>query len=253
MNYKQIAREARKKVLEMIHSAGTSHIGSNFSVIDIATVLYEKAKPEDKILWSKGWAAATAYYFLSRKGIIPERDLDTYCQPKSPYIGLVEPTIPGIECAGGSMGYGLPFGVGFALAKKLKKEEGTVYVIMSDGELACGTTWESALIAAHHKLNNLIVIVDNNGFQAMGRTENILPIPTKYGGSFGDWESISVYGHSFEEIKKELNLRRKVSPKIIYAKTIKGKGVSFMENDNSWHYRKVDDESYELASKELGQ
>ena len=254
MNYKQIAREARKKVLEMIHSAGTSHIGSNFSVIDIATVLYEKAKPEDKILWSKGWAAATAYYFLSRKGIIPERDLDTYCQPKSPYIGLVEPTIPGIECAGGSMGYGLPFGVGFALAKKLKKEEGKVYVIMSDGEQAIGTTWESALIAAQYKLDNLTVIVDYNGFQAMGKTNEILniePLIDKW-RAFG-WFVGVIDGNDCFNIRDGIdNMNDFIGqPKILIAKTIKGKGVSFMENDNSWHYRHIDEQSYELALKEL--
>src|SRR3990167_5876921 len=158
--YKTIATEARKKILEMIWKAGTSHIGSNLSVIDIATVLYEKADlKKDKIIWSAGWKAATAYYFLARKGVIPSQDLDTFCQDGSRYIGLLEPTVEGIDCAGGSMGYGLPFAVGFALAKKLKKEEGTVYAIMSDGEMAIGTTWESALIASHHKLDNLVVIV----------------------------------------------------------------------------------------------
>ena len=239
---KEIARQARKKVLEMIYKAQTSHIGSNLSVIDIATVLYEKADlKKDKIIWSAGWKAATAYYFLARKGIIPTQDLDTYCQDGSRYIGLLEPTVKGVDCAGGSMGYGLPFGVGFALAKKFKQEEGKVYVIMSDGEMAIGTTWESALIAAHHNLDNLVVILDNNGFQAMGKTEDILYVPPYF-------ETQRIDGHDYLQISDALNMGG-----WIYADTIKGKGVSFMEGNNDWHYRTVDKESYELALKELGQ
>ena len=194
---------------------------------------------------------------------------------QSPFIGLIEPMdLPGCEIGSGSMGYGLPFGVGFALAKELKKEEGTVYVIMSDGEMAIGTTWESALIAAHHKLDNLVVIVDYNGFQAMGKINKILRIdyPQSYdpeeitGTLFEKWQAFhwnvdQISGHKYEEIKRRLfpdeteiyNWQEKKRPSIIIAKTIKGKGVSFMENDNSWHYRRVDDVSYELATKELGQ
>lgn len=259
MEYKEIAKEARIKVLEMIYKAQTSHIGSNFSVIDLATVLYEKADlKKDKIIWSAGWKAATAYYFLARKGIIPERELETYCRDGSKYIGLLEPTVPGISCAGGSMGYGLPFAVGFALAKKLKKEEGTIYVLMSDGEMAIGTTYESALIAAHHKLDNLVVIVDYNGFQAMGPTNEILniePLEMKW-RSFG-WNAYQVDGHDWNEIEGDfrncvLNTERKIGqPSIMIAHTIKGKGVSFMENRNEWHYRSPSKVEYQEALKEL--
>ena len=136
--YKKIANDARKKVLEMIYRAQSSHIGSNFSCIDILSVLFGRMDlKKDKFIASKGWVAASVYYFLAQKGVIPAADLERYCQPgEEEYIGLVEPRgVFGMEFAGGSMGYGLPAGVGFALAKKLNREEGNIHVLMSDGEM----------------------------------------------------------------------------------------------------------------------
>ena len=164
-NYKKIATDVRKKVLELIYKAQSSHIGSNFSCIDLLTVIFENAnldkdlkEDRDRIVVSKGWVAAAMYVFLSRKGIIPEEDLESFCKDGSKYIGLAEPNIRGVEAAGGSMGFGLPFGIGFALAKKIKKEKGKTFVLMSDGEMDCGTTWESALIATHNKLDNYLLL-----------------------------------------------------------------------------------------------
>jgi len=194
------------------------------------------------------------YYFLAEKGIIPKEDLETYCQEGSKYIGLVEPCVRGIEAAGGSMGFGLPFGVGFALAKKLKKEKGKAFILMSDGEMDIGSTWESALIAAHHKLDNLVVIVDFNGLQAMGKVKEILnvePLKDKW-TAFG-WEVREIDGHNFEEIEKALVIlpASEGKPMVIIAKTIKGKGVSFMEGENLWHYKAPSKEEYQKALKEL--
>jgi transketolase len=260
MDYSQIAKEIRIKVLKLIYKAQSSHIGSNFSCIDIMTVLYENAnidkdlkEDRDRIVISKGWVAATIYTFLAKKGIIPEKDLETYCQESSKYIGLTEPKIRGIEAAGGSMGFGLPFGVGFALAKKIKKEKGKIYVLMSDGEMQTGTTWESALIANHHKLDNLLVIVDANELQAMGKVKEILniePLKNKW-KAFG-WEVREIDGHNFQEIEGAL-LKPPVpgKPVVIIARTIKGKGVSFMEGDNIWHYKAPSEEEYQRALKEL--
>jgi len=260
-NYKKISIEARKKVLEMIYRAQTSHIGSNFSCLDILTVLYGIANIDkdlkenrDRIVISKGWVAASIYYFLSEKGIVPKKDLENYCQKGSKYIGLVEPTVKGIEAAGGSMGFGLPFGIGFALAKKLKKEKGKVFVLMSDGEMDCGTTWESALLGAHHKLDNLFIIVDYNKLQAMGETNKILniePLREKW-QAFG-WEVREIDGHNFEEIEEALAKPavEKEKPMIIIAHTIKGKGISFMEGKNLYHYKAPSDEEYQKALKEL--
>jgi len=254
-NYQKIATEARKKVLELIYKAQTSHIGSNFSCIDLLTVLFEKLDlDKDKIVLSKGWAAASLYYFLWRKGRIKKEELDSYCQPGSKFIGLAEPVIPDIPAAGGSMGFGLPFGVGFALAKKIKKETGKIYVLMSDGEMDCGTSWESALIGAHHKLNNLVVIVDFNGLQAMGKVEEVLnvePLKNKW-ESFG-WKVLEINGHNFEEIEKSLAsaLIEPEKPFVIIARTIKGKGASFMEGNNLYHYKMLSDDEYQKALKEL--
>ncbi len=260
-NYKKIALEARKTVLRLIHQAQSSHIASNFSCIDILTVLYNIAdidkdlkEDRDRIVISKGWVAASVYYFLAEKGIIPKEDLETYCKEGSNYIGLIEPNVRGIEAAGGSMGFGLPFGVGFALAKKLKNEKGKVFILMSDGEMQTGTTWESAAISAHHKLDNLFVIVDANGLQAMGKVDEILniePLKNKW-ESFG-WEVREIDGHNFEEIEKSLTSSPlyKGKPVAIIAKTIKGKGVSFMEGENLYHYKATSDEEYQRALKEL--
>ena len=258
-NYKQKALETRKTVLRLIHQAQTSHIGSNFSCIDILTVLYNVAnidkdlkEDRDRIVVSKGWIAATVYTLLAEKGIIPKEDLETYCKEGSKYIGLVEPNVRGIEAAGGSMGFGLPFAVGFALAKKLKKERGKAFVLMSDGEMQIGTTWESALIASHHKLNNLFVIVDANELQGMGKVEEILNIESLKNKweAFG-WEVREIDGHNFEEIEKALIAPEEGKPKIVIARTIKGKGVSFMERNNLYHYKAPSDEEYQKALQEL--
>jgi len=255
MNYSQIAKETRIKVLDLIYKAQGSHIGSNFSCIDLLTVLFEKSDlDKDKIILSKGWAAASLYYFLWRKGRITKEELDSYCQPGSKFIGLAEPIIPEIPAAGGSMGFGLPFGVGFALAKKLKKEKGKIFVLMGDGEMQIGTTWESSLIASHHKLDNLVVIVDANELQAMGKVEEILgiePLKDKW-EAFG-WEAREIDGHNFEEIEKALidPPVHQGKPVVIIAKTIKGKGVSFMEGENIYHYKAPSEEEYQRALKEL--
>ena len=259
--YKEIARKARIKIIEMIWKAQVSHVGSNLSAIDILTVLYNIANIDkdlkenrDRIVISKGWIAASIYYFLAEKGIIPKEDLETFCKEGSKYIGLVEPYVRGIEAAGGSMGFGFPFSVGFALAKKLKKEKGKVFVLMSDGEMQVGTTWESAMIATHHKLDNLFVIVDANELQAMGRVKEILNIePLKDKWKAFSWEVREIDGHNFEEIEKSLTSPplSQGKPAVIIAKTIKGKGVSFMEGNNLYHYKAPSDEEYQMALKEL--
>lgn len=255
--YKKIAKEIRLKTLDMIFAAGSSHIGSNFSSIDILTVLFEKMDLEkDKLIVSKGWIAACTYAFLARKGVIDAQDLERYCMPgEEEYIGLIEPMGKfGLEAAGGAVGYGLSFGVGFALAKKMKKEEGTVYVLMSDGEMDVGMVWESALIAAHHNLDNLVAIVDNNRFQATGSTDKVLNLEN-LGDKWAafEWDTMSVDGHDFKMIEDALENDGYdfEYPTIIIANTIKGKGVSFMEDRLSWHYRCPDEEEYNLAKEEI--
>lgn len=250
-DYALIAKDVRKKVLEMIHRGKTSHIGSNFSVIDLAVVLYENLQREDRVVWSKGWSAATTYVLLSRQGHFPKEDLDLF--PNTPYIGLTERTVSGIETAGGSMGHGLPVAVGMALAKKRAGEKGNIYCIMSDGEMNEGTTWESALIASHHELDNLVVIIDKNGWQAMGKTTDILstePLAEKW-MSF-NWAALKCDGHTYFEIEYTLkNSGVMKKPCVVICETIKGKGISFMENHLLYHYKDVSDEEYEKAMEEL--
>jgi len=249
-DYKTIARESRLKILDLVFRAQTSHIGSLMGCADIFAVLSEKIDwDKDKFVLSAGWKAALLYYHLWRKGRITLEELDSYCQDGSPFIGLAEPIIPDIPIAGGSMGLGLPGAVGLALAKKIKGEEGTVYVLMSDGELQIGTTWESALIASQHKLDNLVVVVDVNGFQAMGETKDILdPFLTDWNG----WNECWVDGHNYSAIVTTLRFQNEDNkPSLILANTIKGKGVSFMENNNLYHYKQLSEDEYNRAKQEL--
>lgn len=261
-DYKQKAKEARLKILGMIYNAGTSHIASNFSVIDIAVVLYENLKEGDEVVWSKGWVAATIYYFLAQQGKIPKEDLDIFGKEingEIKYLGLVETTTPGIWANAGSMGHGLPIACGMALAKKLKGESGNIFCIMSDGEMNEGTTWESAAFAAHHKLDNLVVIVDKNKWQAMGKTEEVLDVDILKAFKGFRWEICEVEGHDHEHIRWHLfdcpiegpEDYWGVMPRVLVCKTIKGKGVSFMEDHLLYHYKHVDDENYKMAKAEL--
>lgn len=248
-DYHKIAQEVRRKALLMIHKAQTSHIASNFSVTDLAVVLHENMKPEDRVVWSKGWAAATTYILLARQGKIPESDLDKF--PNKPYLNLVESMVEGVETSGGSMGHGLPVTLGIALGQKMAGVKGMVYCIMSDGEINEGTTWESIMIAAHQKLDNVCVLVDRNRWQAMGRTEDVLaldPLDKKW-EAFG-WDAMTVGGHDYKAIEKALQKKVK-KPRVIICDTLKGKGVSFMEDSLVFHYKNVDAETYEKALKEL--
>ncbi len=254
-DYQKIATGARKRVLEMIFKAQSSHIGSNFSSIDILAVLFEKMDREkDKFIASKGWVAAAVYYFLAEKGIIPKEDLERYCRPdEEEYIGLVEPHHKfGLEFAGGSMGYGLPAGAGFALAKKLNKENGKIHVLMSDGEMQIGTTWEAILIAKQHNLANLVAWIDNNRLQAMGPTKEILdiePLDERI-KPFG-WAVQRINGHDFGAIESALQNLSSDKPNMVICDTIKGKGVSFMENNNLYHYKMLSEEEFNEANQEL--
>ncbi len=252
-DYKTIAKEARLKVLDMVFKAQSSHIGSNFSVIDILTVLFENHdKNSDKIILSAGWKAAAFYYFLARRGDFPMEWLDTYNQEGSKLIGLTEPGVPGVLFAGGSMQMGLPAAVGFALSKKLKGEAGRIYCIMSDGEIAGGMVYESILIARHHGLDNLFIIIDDNHYQAMGFRSKVLgfDMADLFMGLKCELEHID--GHDFEQIEDSISgIWFKNAPKVILCNTTKGKGVSFMENNNLWHYKDISTELYEKAKEEI--
>lgn len=252
-DYKALAKEARRQVLTMIHHAKTSHVASNFSIIDFATVLYENLTPNDEVVWSKGWAAASVYYFLAKQGKIPFADLEKFGKEidgKVQYLGLAETTTPGVICNGGSVGHGFPIAAGIAWAKKTRGEPGTVYCIMSDGELNEGTVWETAAFAYTHKLDNLVAVVDANGWQAMGKTKEVIDLDSrKVFEAFG-FHSIEIDGHDSRSIEDAL-VYPPGAPLAITCKTIKGKGVSFFENHLLFHYKHVEEDEYKKAMAEL--
>lgn len=255
-DYKELATAARKRVLEMIFKAQSSHIGSNFSSVDLMTVLFEKLDfKNDRLVAGKSWIAATLYHLLSEKGIIPKEDLERYCMPgEKVYMGVLEPhDIFGMEFASGSLGYSLPAAVGFTLAKKMDGEKGRVYILVTDGEMQIGTMWESILIAKQHDLANLIVFVDNNRLQAMGVTKEILniePLDERV-KAFG-WHVQRINGHDYEAIDSAIENVSTSSPNMIICDTTKGKGVSFMENNNLYHYKHLSQEEFDKAMQELG-
>ena len=286
-DYKEIAKQSRLKALELIYAAKTSHVGSNFSCADIMAVLFEHINlDEDKFILSKGWAAAMLYYHLWRRGRMTLEELNSYCleviceqcngkgtwgydqeelicntcggkgKVQSKYIGLAEPVHPDIPFAGGSMGMGLAAGVGLAWSKKQRGEPGTVYVLESDGGTQVGITWEALWFAAQHRLTNLFLIVDKNNFQAMNKTWNILSLDDpgteiqRKLMAFG-WNVGTIDGHNFSEIDEILTIRSSKHPTVVVANTIKGKGVSFMENNNLWHYAQVKEGDYIKAKAEL--
>lgn len=265
MDYSQIAKEIRKKVLKMFFDSQTAHIGSSLSEVDILTILYFKilsidpknptAEDGDRFLLSKGHGAAALYATLAQRGFFPEETLDIYCQnggklPSHSTRGCV----PGVEVSTGSLGHGLPMGCGMALAGKRDSKKYRVFVLLSDGECDEGSNWEAALFASHHKLDNLIAIIDYNKLQAFGRTNEVLnlePLDKKW-QDFG-WEVKEIDGHNFEEIENGLSKIpfQKGKPSLLIAHTIKGKGVSFMEDKLEWHYKNLTKEEYEQALKEL--
>lgn len=246
-DYAKIAKQARKDILTMVHKAQTSHIASNFSVIDIASVLYPNLQPEDRVVWSKGWAAATIYYFNAKYNRGDKEAVEKF--PQEPYFGLAETTVDGVEVNGGSVGHGLSVAVGMALGKKRAGEEGKIYCIMSDGELNEGSVWEAAMMAGHHKLDNLVTIVDANGWQAMGKTEDVADFDVGMVFNGFGWHVADGDGHNFEHIWD--GIQGETIPSVFLASTVKGKGVSFFEDHLLYHYKHVDEEDYKKAMQEL--
>jgi len=258
-DYKQKSKKARLKVLSLIYKAQTSHIGCNFSCIDFMTVLFDKVDlDKDKVILGKGWSAAALYYFLYKKNRLSLKELNTYCKEGSKFIGLAEPIHKDIPFAGGSIGMGLSAGVGYALSKKLKKEDGKVYVIEGDGGMQSGINWEAIMFAAHHELDNLVLLIDNNNLQAMGSFTDIMGKENfaQQLDAFG-WLTWQGDGHDFDQINATLlavnsfKPKKKKAPYCLIYDTIKGKGVSFMENNNLYHYKQLNDLEYLQAKKEI--
>ena len=257
----ELALAARHEIITMTSTAKASHVGSALSVVDILSVLYAvsanvtpgtlEAVDRDIVILSKGHAAAALYSVLSLQGFFPNEWLMRYCENDAPLGGHVTAKgVPGVELSTGSLGHGLPYGLGIAMARKLSGVDGRVFVVMSDGECDEGTTWESAMIANHHNLDNLTVIVDRNRIQSLTFTEETLklePFEDKW-KAFG-WETRVENGHNSESL---LNAFKKSShPMCVIAETTKGKGVDFMENSVLWHYKSPRDEDVKSAFSQL--
>ncbi len=251
--YNKIIKNIKTNILKLTFKAKSSHIGSSLSIVEILVALYSGAmSKKDRFILSKGHAALALYCILFEKGFISLKTLRSYGKNNTILMGHASHKVNGVEFSTGSLGHGLPIAVGKSLKFKINKEKNKVFVILSDGELNEGTTWESLMFASHHKLNNLNIIVDNNKIQSMGFSKKIInldPLKKKF-LSFG-CKVIEINGHNILKITKALKAKSKSKPKVIIANTIKGKDISFMENNNLWHYKNPNSKQLQLAIKEM--
>jgi len=254
----------RKNVLKYIKKANAGHTGGSLSCVDILNVLYNRilnispqtfADPgRDRYIQSKGHSVEALYVVLADKGFFPESELETLCRYGSHYVGHPTRKVNGVEQSTGALGHGLAFSVGVALSAKKDNADYRVYTLLGDGELAEGSNWESMLTAAHYDLDNLTAIIDRNNLQITGRTEDVCntePLAEKF-KAFG-WCVKIIDGHDIAALTDVLHAIpfEAGKPNIVIANTTKGKGISFMENDCTWHHRVPDDEQYRQAQLEL--
>jgi transketolase len=260
------SRNIRKTILDMAFGGATVHIGCAFSIVELLAVLYRnhlrldanapRAADRDYLVLSKGHGVMAQYACLREHGVLSEDDVGSYFQNGTRLKGLADAHIPGVEATCGSLGHGLSVAAGLALGAKRRGTDQTVYALVGDGELNEGAIWEAALFAAHFKLDNLVVIVDKNGFQAMGSTDEVIRlgnVEEKF-LAFG-FDAVTVDAHdeaavdnAYTRMKQPGNHR----PKCIVGISVKGKGVSFMENNNIWHYTRLNPETHAAALRELG-
>ncbi|SMB85618.1 transketolase subunit A [Desulfonispora thiosulfatigenes DSM 11270] len=259
------ATEIRRNIIKMIGAAGSGHPGGSLSATDIVTYLYFKEMKvdannpkwdeRDRFVLSKGHAAPVLYAALAEKGFFPVKELLTLRQIDSKLQGHPDmKKVSGVEMSTGSLGTGFSTSIGMALAGKLDKRDSYIYVMLGDGELQEGQVWEAAMAASHYKLDNIIAILDNNGLQIDGNIEEVMnpyPIIDKW-SAFG-WDVIEIDGHDFESIEAGFKKAKetKGKPSILVAKTVKGKGVSFMENKANWHGSAPNKEEVDKALQEL--
>lgn len=257
------ASRIRRIVLEQSKRANVGHIGSSLSIADIVAALYTRVfadlphdDPErDRFILSKGHAALAVYGALYVKGWISEAELNTYCADESLLGVHPEHRLPGIDFSTGSLGHGLSIGAGAALAARLQRSPRRVFVLLSDAEQNEGSVWEAAMFAAHHRLANLIAVLDANGQQAFGYTQSVLNLGdlSRRWATFG-WDVHPVDGHDVDAIADTIaGLNTSVgAPHLIIANTMFGKGVSFMLSQIKWHYLPMSDEQYQQALREIG-
>lgn len=259
------ATKVRMGVIEGVHAAKAGHPGGSLSVADTLTYLYmhrmnvDPSDPEcptrDRLVLSKGHTAPALYAVLAQRGFFPEEELKTLRKIGSRLQGHpVRGKTPGVDMSTGSLGQGISAACGMALSGKISCDAYKVYAILGDGEIQEGQVWEAAMFAAHYKLDNLVAVVDNNGLQIDGKVSDVMspyPIDQKF-EAFG-WHVININGHDFNEIEKAFNEAETVTgkPTVIIQKSVKGKGVSFMEDQVGWHGKAPNDEEYAKAMEEL--
>lgn len=249
----------------MAYSGATVHVPCAFSIVEMCSVIYDKFlnsgnhaedPNRDYFVLSKGHGVMAVYACLKELGLLSSDDLSNYFKDGTKLKGLSDCHVPGLEVTSGTLGHGLSIAVGLALGLKLKKTKQKVFCIVGDGESNEGAIWEALLFSAHWKLSNLIVLFDCNGYQAMGATQEVMSL-----GSMKDkllafnFETEEIDGHNEKQVTQSLEKLVKsesTQPKAIIAHTVKGKGVSFMENQNQWHYTRLNAETYKAALKELG-
>lgn len=259
----RLATEVRGHILRMVHKARASHVGSALSIVDILAVLYGQVMTKnpldprwsqrDRFILSKGHGCAAVYATLATVGYFPVEKLGSYGDDYSWLMNHISHHVTGVEFSTGSLGHGLPFAVGKALAARKRGEGWRTFVVVSDGEMDEGSNWEGLLFAAHQQLSNLTVIIDYNKLQSLGTVDHTLrlePLVDKL-QAFG-CAPIEINGHDHEELARALRTVDKSKPTVVVAHTTKGKGVSFMENSVEWHYKNPNDEQLLQALKELG-
>ncbi len=259
------AKKLRQNILKMAYAGSTVHIGCAFSIVEILAVLYRShlnlvnSDPDDPLrdylVLSKGHGVMAQYACMHELGWLTDEDIQNYFHDGTVLKGLSDTHVKGLEVSSGSLGHGLSVGVGLALAAKRKQTNQRCFAIVGDGEINEGAIWEALLFATHFELANLLVIVDENGYQAMGTTEEVMRlgnIADKF-RAFG-FETREVDGHdelALDQTIHDLMHLNSTAPRAIVAHTVKGKGISFMENDNRWHYTRLTDETYKSAIAEL--
>jgi transketolase len=255
--------EYRRKILRYIAEAGAGHTGGSLSCVDILNVLYNRVLrvgPEswhdpgrDRYVQSKGHSVEALYVVLADRGFFPEAELETLCKYRSPFVGHPTRKVPGIEMNTGALGHGLPIANGMALAGKMDGASYRVFTLLGDGELAEGSNWEAAMAAAHYELDNLAAIVDCNTLQITGRTHEVCssePLDEKF-SSFG-WKVIEADGHDFPELTAALTQEPAAGkPTCVIARTVKGRGVSFMADVVKWHHGVPNEAELQQAIAEL--
>ena len=250
----------RRRILDISQQVQALHIGSAYSCTEIVDCIYyglmrrhPNGKSPDTFLMSKGHGCMIQYVILEDLGVLSRTDLDLYCKPDGRLGCHPDYGNPGIEASTGALGHGLSMAVGMALAERGRKTDGTIYTVLSDGEVQEGSTWEAVMMASSFGCDNLVAVVDNNDFQSLGRTSkthpSFYPLVDKF-VAFG-WETVEVDGHDAAAIFNAVASRRGGKPFMVVAKTIKGKGVSYMENVPIWHYRSPSTEEYEQGLIEL--